>query len=70
MEVNNTKLENWRWQERYILATLVLFIFSSGFAFSRGLSETAVQAEQSPPVVVYERVTEPAVSDSPATGMS
>ena len=66
MEANNTKLEYSRWQNRYILATLVLFIFSSGCAISSGLSEPAVQAEQSPPVVVYERVTEPAVSDSPA----
>jgi peptidoglycan hydrolase-like protein with peptidoglycan-binding domain len=66
MEVNNTKFEYSRWQERYILATLVLFIFSSGCAISSGLSESQVQSEQSPPVVVYERSAEPAVSDSPA----
>jgi peptidoglycan hydrolase-like protein with peptidoglycan-binding domain len=65
MEVNNTKFEYSRWQERYILAMLVLFIFISGCAIPSGLSEPAVQAEQSPPVVVYERLTEPAVSDSP-----
>lgn len=66
MEVNNTKLKNSRWQERYLLATLVLFIFSCGCAISSGLSDSEVQNEQSPPVVVYERPTEPAVSDSPA----
>jgi hypothetical protein len=66
MEVNNTKLKNSRWQERYLLATLALFIFSCGCAISSGLSDSEVQDEQSPPVVVYERPTEPAVSDSPA----
>jgi peptidoglycan hydrolase-like protein with peptidoglycan-binding domain len=66
MEANNTKFEYSRWQEGYILATLVLFIFSSGCAISSGLSESQVQSEQSPPVVVYERSAEPAVSDSPA----
>lgn len=65
MEVNNTKLENWRWQERYILATLVLFIFSSGCAISSGLSESEVRTERHPPAVVYEQSTEPVVSVSP-----
>ena len=66
MEVNNTKLEYSRWQERYIVATLVLFIFSSGCAISSGLSESEVQTEQHPPAVVYEQPTEPVVSVSPA----
>ena len=65
MEVNNTKLQNSRWQERYLLATLVLFIFSYGCAIYRGLSESEVQTEQHPPVVAYEQPTEPVVSDSP-----
>jgi peptidoglycan hydrolase-like protein with peptidoglycan-binding domain len=66
MEINNTKLKNSRWQERYLLATLVLFIFSSGCAISSGLSEPEVQTEQNPPAVVYEQPTESIVSDSPA----
>jgi peptidoglycan hydrolase-like protein with peptidoglycan-binding domain len=65
MKVNNTKMKNSRWQERYILATLVLFSFSSGCAISSGLSESEVQIEQNPPVVVYQQPTEPVVSDSP-----
>jgi hypothetical protein len=65
MEVNNTKLEYSRWQERYIPATLVLFIFSSGCAISSGVSESEVQTEQHPPAVVYEQPTEPVVSVSP-----
>jgi peptidoglycan hydrolase-like protein with peptidoglycan-binding domain len=65
MEVNNTKLEYSRWQERYIPATLVLFIFSSGCAISSGVSDSEVQTEQHPPAVVYEQPTEPVVSASP-----
>ena len=66
MEVNNTKLEYSRWQERYILATFVLYIFSSGCAISSGLSESKVQTEQHPPAVVYEQPTEPVVTGLPA----
>ena len=65
MEVNNTKLQYSTWQERYNLATLVLFIFSSGCAISSGLSESEVQTERHPPAVVYEPPTEPVVSVSP-----
>ena len=65
MEVNNTKLQYSRWQERYILATLVLFTFSSGCAIYSGLSESEVQTERHPPAVVYEPPTEPVVSGSP-----
>jgi peptidoglycan hydrolase-like protein with peptidoglycan-binding domain len=66
MEVDNTKSEYSRWQERQILAPLVLLIFTSGCAISSGLSESEVPTEQPPPAVVYQRPTEPVVSDSPA----
>jgi hypothetical protein len=66
MESNNTKLKKPRSQEGYILVTLVLFLFSYGCAMTSGLSESEVQSEQSPAVVVYEHPTEPIVSDSPA----
>jgi peptidoglycan hydrolase-like protein with peptidoglycan-binding domain len=65
MKVNNTKMKNSRRQEHYILATFVLFSFSSGCAISSDLSESEVQIEQNPPAVVYEQSTEPVVSVSP-----
>ena len=65
MEVNNTELKKSSWQASYILVALVLVLFSYGCAIFRGLSESEVQSEQSPPVVVYEQPTEPVVSDSP-----
>ena len=64
MEVINTELKKSSWQASYILA-LVLFLFSYGCAIFRGLSESEVQSEQSPPVVFYQKPTDPVVSDSP-----
>ena len=64
MEVINTELKKSSWQASYILA-LVLFLFSYGCAIFRGLSESEVQSEQSPPVVANQQPTEPVVSDSP-----
>jgi peptidoglycan hydrolase-like protein with peptidoglycan-binding domain len=65
MEVNNTELKKSSWQASYIHVALVLFLFSYGCAIFSGLSESEVQSEQSPPVVVYQQPTEPVVSDSP-----
>ena len=64
MEVNNTELKKSSWQASYVLVALVLFLFSYGCAIFRGLSESEVISEQSPPVVVYQKPTEPVVSDS------
>ena len=63
MEVNNTELKKSSWQASYILVALVL-LSSYGCAIFRGLSESEVISEQSPPVVVYQKPTEPVVSDS------
>ena len=65
MEVDNTELKKPSWQASYILVALVVFLFSYGCAIFRGLSESQVQGEQSPPVVVYQQPTEPVVSASP-----
>ncbi len=65
MEVNNTELKKSSWQASYILVALVLVLFSYGCAIFRGLSESEVQSEQSPPVVFYQKPTDPVVSDSP-----
>jgi peptidoglycan hydrolase-like protein with peptidoglycan-binding domain len=67
MKVEDTELKKSSWQESYIFLALLLFLFSYGCAVSSGLSESQVQTEQSPPVVVYERPTEPVVSDSPTS---
>ena len=64
MEVNNTELKKSSWQASCVLVALVLFLFSYGCAIFRGLSESEVISEQSPPVVVYQKPTEPVVSDS------
>ena len=66
MEVNNIELKKSSWQASYIIVALVLFLFSYGCAIFSGLSESQVQSEQSPPVIVYEQPPQPIVSDSPA----
>ena len=54
-----------RWQESDIVVAAVLFLFNYGCAISSSLSDSGVQGEQSPPVVVYEQATEPVVSVPP-----
>jgi hypothetical protein len=66
MEVNNIKLNRSRWQESYVLVTLVLLLFSYGCAILGALSESEVKTVESPPVPVYEQLTEPVASASPA----
>jgi peptidoglycan hydrolase-like protein with peptidoglycan-binding domain len=65
MKVNNPELKKSSWQESYILVAVILFLFSYGCAIFRGLSESEVPSERSPPVVVYEQPAAPVVSDSP-----
>jgi peptidoglycan hydrolase-like protein with peptidoglycan-binding domain len=65
MELNIFKFKTARWPESYILATLLVFLFSYGCALFSSLSESEVQVVESPRVPVYEQPTQPVVSDFP-----
>ena len=66
MDVNNIKLNRSGWQESHILVAVVFFLFSYGCAILSQVSESEVKIVESPPAPVYEQLTEPAVSASPA----
>ena len=65
MEVNIFKVKTSRWQESYIVTIVLVFLFSHGCAFFSSLSESEVKIVESPPVPIYEQLTEPVVSDFP-----
>jgi peptidoglycan hydrolase-like protein with peptidoglycan-binding domain len=65
MEADIFRFKTARWQESYILATLLVFLFSYGCAFFSSLSESEVQTVESPRVPIYQQPKEPVVSEFP-----